>query len=322
MRVLQIVPLAMAGAIAAGTIAACSGASQPGPPVAQVQTLTNVRSGLQSLNKEWLSPGVQSSKIFAVVGNEGNLVIIDFKSGALLATIAINEPQGLCLDDGTVWVGVGLDSALRRYSGAGKLLATLSDPGQIPNACSVYDGTLAVANIETISGGTGSVTLFAGGKGTGKSYAVPGMQEVFYVTYDSTGDLLAAGTNGNINDGSYRLAELKHGASRFTVLTLRGASISFPGGMQYADNALTISDLYAPSTIYQAHLVGSTVKVTGSTSIDGEQPEAWYIHERQLIVSPFGTNNIVVYAYPAGGSTLRTLRGSYGEGIQYLVLLP
>jgi hypothetical protein len=322
MRVLRMVPFAVAGAIAAGTMAACSGASQPGLPVAQMQPLTNGSSGLQGLNKEWPSSSVQSSKIFAVVGNEGDLVIIDFKSGARLATIALNEPQGLCLDNGTVWVGVGLDAALRRYSGAGKLLATLSDPGQIPNACAVYDGTLAVANIETISGGTGSVTLFAGGKGTGKSYAVPGMQEVFYVTYDPAGDLLAAGTNGNINDGSYRLAELKNGASRFTVLTLRGASISFPGGMQYADNRLAISDLYAPSTIYQTQLVGSTVKVTGSTSIDGEQPQAWYVHERQLIVSPFGTNNIVVYAYPVGGSTLRTLPGSYGEGIQYLVLLP
>src|SRR3984957_12748940 len=299
MRVLRTLTLAASGMTAAGALAACLGTSQTALPVAPLQPPNGSPS--QSLAKEGLFPNGQDGKVFGTLGNNGQVVLIDFKSGEVLDAISLNEPFGSCVQGETVWISVGGDFALRRYDGAGKLLTVLSEPGWIPHGCAVHDGALAVANLSTISGGRGNVTIFAGAKGSGKTYAVPGMTHVFYVCYDPAGDLFAAGIHGNSIDSGYRLAELEHGPSRFTALTLIGGRISYPGGMQYAHDMLVLTDMYTFSAIYRARVVGSTATVIGSTPIKGGPLNAWYIYDERVLVSTWNSTDVSVYRYPAGG---------------------
>ena len=218
------------------------------------------------------------------------------KTGSALGG-SFSEPQGECADQSSdVFITNTGDSNVLEYNDR-KLTNTLLDKGQYPVGCSfnALDGDLAVSNIISTQDGAGSVSIYKEAAGVPKNIAVTGMQRVYFLQYDGSGDLFAIG-----EDSSYQpvLAEMKSGSNKIKVICpglLGEGNIEFPGGIGW-DGKYLIFD------------VGTGVdriencKVVGFTRLLG--PSGAYILGRQLIA--MSSNEIAVYKYPKGGFPIRT----------------
>lgn len=84
------------------------------------------------------------------------------------------RPHGECVDNaGEVFIADNGASNIIEYAHGGTSpIAVLSDPGYVPSACSVdpTSGNLAVTNVETPSGGQGTVVIYKHATGRPKAY--------------------------------------------------------------------------------------------------------------------------------------------------------
>jgi hypothetical protein len=224
------------------------------------------------------------------------------KTGSALSG-SFSEPQGECADTkGNVYITNTGDENILEYSGT-KLTNTISDPGQYPVGCSVDSkGDLAVSNIITTGDGAGSVTIYAGGKGSGKNYAITGLQRVYFLAYDKS----TLWISGETSSYAVGFAQLNaKGKSQSKPIT--GGTIEFPGGVQFDGKNVTLGDQDG-AVVYQMKkyaIVGST-PLTGSSDVVSywiDQPTS------QLIAPDAGNASVEIYAYPKGGSATQTLTG-------------
>jgi hypothetical protein len=229
----------------------------------------------------------------------------------------LSKPQGMCAQDGkTAWVtDTGL-SILVEYDAAGHAIATLNDAGQYPIGCSTFKGNIAVSNIGSATGGAGSVTIYASG-GTSKNYPVSNMSRVYFIGYDRKGDLYASGSNAS---GIAQLAWLKYPPSMFEPVTLRGATINFPGTVQFARGKMVIGDQSGSaghSVLYQTSGAGTaTLTVTGTTQLNSalDAVQCWITAKAGVVVPDARSANVQYYPYPAGGSPSKIISG-FGQPI-------
>jgi hypothetical protein len=253
------------------------------------------------------------ARVFATSAGAEAAYIFAYATGKLLGSFGagLSEPQGLCTDKKTVWLANTADSTLLQFSKAGKPLGSLTDSGQYPVSCAVdMQGDVAAANIISTNSGPGSVSIWAGGHGSPTNYAVTGMSRVYFLGYDPHGNLFADGSDAS---GIFALAELVSGASAFVPLTVKGATINFPGGVQFADRALAIGDQSGPSgngVIYQTHVSGSTATVVGKTFLKGAGDVVQFCITRYKTVIAPTSQGLEVFPYPAGGGPIR----SFGAG--------
>jgi hypothetical protein len=341
MNMSRLAKTALGVSAAAAMLAGCSaGASQSGLPTASGSTnsmsvsshmvpaaLLNtsvlaVKPAAVRLVRRggFFSPDPAGPKAF--ISDAGNNTVdrYTFPGAVVRAPITanLNQPQGLCAQNGTsAWVANTSDSNLLHYGPGGHLLAggTLSDPGQYPVGCSVYGTTLAVSNIISTTGGNGSVTIFPNGTGPGTNYAVSNLARVYFIGYDPNGNLFVDGSDSN---GVFGLAELVNGGAAFTPLTLAGATVNFPGTVQFAGGHLVIGDQSGSgghSILYQTIVSGATATVTGSTQLNSavDAVQCW-IRGGRVIVPDAGSANVQFYSYPAGGTPTTTING-FGQPI-------
>jgi len=240
----------------------------------------------------------------------------------LLKTIGgFNEPQGMCSHKKTAWLANTGASNLVHLNAGGKVIGTLADPGQYPVGCALdKQGDLAVANIISTSGGAGSVSIWTDAKGNPTSYPVAGLSRVYFIAYDPHGDLFVDGANAS---GVFELAERAKGQSAFTTVTVSGATINFPGSLQYADGALAVGDQSGSSghsVIYQTHVSGETATVVGATQLaDAIDAVSTCITPfATIIVGDAGSGDIQIYAYPAGGKPIHTISGGGSGGCAFI----
>jgi hypothetical protein len=332
MNISSLAKTALGVSAAAAMLAGCSGgASQSGLPTTSGTNSMSVSSHMVPaalLNTSvlavkpasvhpiggygFINPAAKGSLAWVSDAADEALDIYTYPAGKSSGQITANlsEPQGLCNQKKTVWLANTGDSNLIHYNAKHKVLSTLSDPGQYPVGCSYFGGNLAVSNIISTSGGAGSVTIFAGGKGSGKNYAISNLARVYFIGYDTKGNLFADGSDSS---GIFGLAELAAGGSAFTTVTLSGATINFPGTIQYADGALVVGDQSGSSghsVLYQATVSGGTATVTGSTQLDSasDAVQAW-VAGTGVVVPDAGSATVQYYAYPAGGSPTVTISG-------------
>jgi hypothetical protein len=254
------------------------------------------------------------ARVFSTSAEVNDVYSFAYATGKLLGSFGtgLSEPQGLCNEKKTVWVANTADSNLLQFSKAGKPLGTLADTGQFPVSCaSDKQGDVAAANIISTSGGAGSVSIWAGGRGSPKNYPVTDMSRVYFITYDARGDVFVDGSNAS---GAFALAELPKGASSFKALTVSGAAIGFPGGVQFADGALAIGDQESNGVIYQTHVSNSTATVVGSTTLNSAGDVAQFCITKFKTVIADSSNGLELFAYPAGGNSIRAF-GSASQGL-------
>jgi hypothetical protein len=130
------------------------------------------------------------------------------KRGTYLGQLGdpLTEPFGVCVDkkanvyvtnfDARTGNGEILEWA---HGAAGRPSHRLLDPGNIPFSCAVDEitGNIAVANVETTSGGAASVYVYPGGKGPPvhfRNIGSPPTNAEYFVGYDDMGHLFADGS--------------------------------------------------------------------------------------------------------------------------------
>lgn len=311
---------ALVVAVAVGMLAGCTGnTGQSGlSPAVNLSTLT-IRTGIAHAvrpdhGKSWMSPdgGKKQEYIYVSDFLTNDVYVYAYPSGDPMGTLTgFSEPQGECTQGKNVWIANTSASQLFEYKlGGTSPVETIIDSGQYPVSCA-YDtksGKLAVSNLLTTSGGNGSVSIYTSPSKAPTSYPVTTMTRPYFLGYDTKSNLFVAGLNAS---GVYQLAELKKDANSFRALSVSGATINFPGAVQYADGALAIGDQLGPSgypVLYQTKISGSTAVVIGTTPLTGSGDAAGCFILKKEVASP-SAGEIQIYEYPAGGSPVRSFAG-------------
>ncbi len=227
--------------------------------------------------------------------------------------------EGVCVDRvGNVWVVDSKASALYEYAHGGtEPIATLQDPNnERPWTCSVNQrtGDLAVANITQRGHAPGSLSIFTGAQGAPKIYSDQTMFEMIALSYDDRSNVFVAGIP--YARPRFAFAELPHGRKKFVGITLVGALIKFPGGVQFADGKLAVGNDQGRSTVYQ--FSGGTI--TGATFLRGACHIAQFFIDAATLVATSRCKNgkpgVLFYGYPSGGDPTNRLTGfTYPVGV-------
>jgi hypothetical protein len=272
-------------------------------------------NGRPDHSRSWMSPDAKR-KALLYVGDENTkeVYVYTYPKGELVGELTgFESPFGECADSaGNVWIADGLRSELVEYPHGGTTpINTLHDPGQGPYGCAVNpkSGDLAVANLQALPSGPGSISLYEKAKGDPKVYADPNSASEDFVGYDRD-KLYVAGQNSTT--GAYQLAAFAR--KKFTDLTVSGATINYPGGVGF-DNGLWIGDGGDGSdnstNIYQITVSGTTATVIGTTPLTDALYCAALVYGRvALCPGYYGSQpGIEFYQYPAGGSAYQYIGG-------------
>ncbi|MGA8534847.1 MAG: hypothetical protein WB615_12135 [Candidatus Tumulicola sp.] len=222
----------------------------------------------------------------------------------------LSTPMGECVDQsGNVWV-TDDNQVVEYMHGSLKPKLVLSDSGQVANACSVDPGSgdLAVSNYYgLVHAGPGSIAIYKRARGKPTLYSDTNVYRPNALSYGSDGTLYVDGEN---ESGGFQLSELSRGGA-FTDLTLSGATITFPGGVQYVDGKVVVGD-QIESKAYRTTIKGSIAKVTGTTKLPGtNQVYQFFITGSKLFAVDGGNGDVRIYPYPQGEVLISIiLRGS------------
>jgi hypothetical protein len=247
-----------------------------------------------------------------VLDSTGDVDVYSYPGFVKQQTLSgFSGPQGECVDAaGDVWIVDTNNARFVEYAhGGSQPIATLSDSAGTPVSCAVSSssGTLAAANIVSKSYGPGNVVLYPHAKGSGT--VVSGSGKLYFLAYDSHDDLFGDGLNGAYQ---FVLSELPKNAKAFQIVGLAGATIGFPGAVQYVKDVLNIGDQEGAVT-YQTRVKKDVATVTGSIPLDDSSDcVATFIYKHRLLCPDAGSANLKIYAYPKGGAPIRTLGGIDG----------
>jgi hypothetical protein len=302
-------------ALGSAALAACSGGAgsqglaPSAAPAARTFTLTPGIVARPDQRSSWMKAAAAKSPLLYVSDAETyDVYAYSWPGLQLVGTLSgFNGPTGECVDkQGDLWVvNTYASNAIEFAHGGTTPINTLSVAGQYPYSCAVDDktGDLAIGNIESTTGAAGSVTIFAGGSGTGVNYPDKNVF-VSFVGYKKNTLYVDGGTN----DDGFSLQSFANG--KFKKRAVSGGTVNDAGGVQYAKNSLTIGDQYVAqgtSAIYQVSGSGSIVGMTPLNSGACGQ----YVIDGKLVVCPNNSaKNVLVYAYPAGGVATSTITGS------------
>ncbi|HXM06191.1 MAG TPA: hypothetical protein VN936_01945 [Candidatus Acidoferrum sp.] len=95
--------------------------------------------------------------------------------------------------------------------------------------------------------GESSITIFRHAAGAGTVYDDPGLNALISLDYGPDGKIYLDGWDGKFVMQSFA-------RKRFEPITIQGATIGYPGGIQYWNNTLTVADAgssLSPVTIYR-----------------------------------------------------------------------
>jgi hypothetical protein len=260
-----------------------------------------------------VATGPKDSLLFVSDEGTSDVYVYSLAKDRLVGTLTgFSEPRGVCLNPaGDVWITNAGDSNLLEYAPGGtKPIGSLNDPGESPVDCSVdaTTGTLSAANIVSVKAGPGSLSVYTGAVGIPAN--VPAFAHTYNAAYDPAGNLFLDGAS---DIGWFQFGELAHGQKTVTNLTLKGATITDPTNVQYADGHLTIGDERGypeDSDIYQVTVSGTTARVVGRTRLNDANVIAYFISGNRVFCLN-STNrgaHVAIYKYPAGGKPIQTIR--------------
>ena len=237
-------------------------------------------------NKSWMVPAAKAARrqlLYVSDISTDDVNVYLYASGTQIGALTgFNEPQGECVDNsGDVYITNTESSDIFEYAyGAASPKKTLVDPGQYPVGCS-YDantGELAVSNILSVGSGPGSVSLYAKAKGSPKIVASPSFKGVFFLGYDSKDNLFLDGFSP---DDTFQYGEIPKGRRAISLITVSGATIEFPGGVQWDGHQMTVGDQKGP--IYQIKDNGDII---GTTTLSGACDVVQYFILDSKITAP------------------------------------
>ncbi len=264
-----------------------------------------------------MAPGLAKRDLLYLTDDgNGNVYVYSFPGAKLQGTLTgLSVPTGECVDRaGDVWiVDEGTNDIVEYAHGGTVPIATLTDPGNAPEGCSVdpATGNLAVANAQTLSAGAGSVGIYANARGTPTLYTESQMKFVLFVTYDDRGNLYADGVDSSLG---YRLAELRKNAGALVPIAFN-QSIAQPTNIQWDGKYLAVGDgggIVGTGTpaIYHVKITHSAGKVVGVTPITGTTGVFQFFIQGNTFIGPnLGNEDVMFWKYPAGGAPTKAIGG-------------
>ncbi|HEY2553890.1 MAG TPA: hypothetical protein VGI15_01465 [Candidatus Cybelea sp.] len=311
-------------------LAGCNGA-QPANPAALPQSAGGVqRTPQQAANRARLvafferrdrarqrhhrgvtRPSVVAKRVknllYVTDGGNDDVLMFGYPTLKPLGTVGnTGDAQGVCSDaNGNVWVVPATSPRITEYAhGLHKPKATLSDAGApYPLACSVdpTTGNLAMTNVGGPSGG-GNVFIWANAKGSATKISDSAMSYVYFCGYDASGNLWVDGLDSQYD---FVFAELPAGGQNLQTIALAG--VAFPGGIEWDGTDIAIGDQQA-SVIDQISVSGSTATIIGTTPLMGScDVEQFAVLKGKLFAPDVCAGDGNLYAYPAGGASLKTV---------------
>jgi hypothetical protein len=297
LSLLRVLP-AMA---AAYMLSGCS-AAQPDASLSGAVPEPNGRGGMPSSSQG-------HDMLYVTEGEDVN--VYAYPGGKLLGSLG-NVGGSVCSDRfGDVFISQYYSDDVVEYAhGAEIPKATLETPS-FAGACSVDPTTGSVA---VMNGGGGSgIVIFPYTKKNGwrfaRMYTIPNMSGASFCGYDGRGNLFVDGGDSS----GFAFAEMPKGAKKFKPVTLN-QSIEKAGPIQWDGTYVTVADLgegsRPPVLIYQFRISGSAGIKAGSTTLSDSYGNSRYWIQGDRIVGAYlpqkYLDGIAIWAYPAGGSPLKT----------------
>jgi hypothetical protein len=332
MKLIALGSYVLGASVAAGMLAACSSWQSTGPnssssviPNAQVTGIASTLAAVSApqntypgTRKSWISPDKGGKKeldlLYVSATADSDVEMFKYPAGTLYGSLSgFEEPQGLCSSGKDVFVTNTEASEIDEYAiGATSPIATLSDSGDYPVACS-YDpktGNLAVSNIISTQNGNGNLAIYKDAKGTPTTYTCAALDKYYFVGYDGSGDVYVDG-EATLSDGGFALCGLPSGGSTLETIGLN-QTIEFPGQVQWDGKYVAVGDQDA-ATVYQFTISGSKGTQKGSTVLDSSDCVGFWIAGGTLICGA-GDAAVGYWHYPAGGEPYKTFSCSCEPG--------
>jgi hypothetical protein len=287
------------------------GAAASGQPVRSMQPATGafIRGNFSPTHgsnmRSWMAPDAHAHLLLYVSDiNTDDVSVYDFPKGTLVGSITgFGDPSGLCADKmGNVWVTDYTRFQVLEFAhGATSPSATINTSGA-PYSCAVNlkTGDLAV-------GERNNIAIYKHASGTPQNY-----QGYFSEAREIGYAVNTLYISGFGQPSQFEFASLKGG--QITPITITGATINFPGSVQYADGSLTLgdaSDSEGNAVVYQLSVSGTTATATGTTELSGNskcyQSLIW---KHSIVATNYNASAVDTYKYPAGGSPRKSISGS------------
>lgn len=292
------IPLvAVALCVGVAALAGCTRATGGALPVSGAAAATH---------SSWIQPDAKKKPLLYVSSALTEYVYVySYADQKLVGTLTgFGLPYGLCADKaGNVWiVDDGHQQIVEYKHGGASPIATLGDPGEYPEGCSVdpTTGNLAVTNFYSTSG-DGSISVYAHASGNPANYSDPSIANFRFCGYDDKGNLFADGVKIS---SAFAFAELPKGGSSLTIIALQ-QNIEWPGGVQWDGKYVAVGDTDA-GIIYRTNGAGGKVK--GSTTLgDANYVNQFWIAGKTVVAPSQDGSNVGLYTYPAGGAPTKTI---------------
>jgi hypothetical protein len=210
-----------------------------------------------------------------------------------------------------MWNAGRTNDLITEYAVPGnKVLKTLSLDYTFTSSCAMNtDGDLAVGVLlGNTYGPAGQVAIFKGATGSGKVYKTP-LSKEYFNGYDPSGNLFADGFGAS---SEFLLVELPKGSKKFVTIKTSN-SPQFPGSVQWDGKYVTVFDQITSQT-YRYTVSGTTATLKHTIQYSGASDcaQTWIV-KGLLYCGDAGNDDGEVFNYPAGGSPVAILTGSFDE---------
>ena len=236
------------------------------------------------------------------------------------------EPQGLTTDaKGNLYVADTVNSRIQIYAPPyTKAPTSLADPGQYPVGVSVLNNGqfIGVTNIIDTNGGPGSVMVYKKHK-AGKVILSSAIARVYFGGFDKSGNFYVDGQDSNGGVVVGEVAKLSTTGKTFKALKYN-ATITFPGGVLVTTaGKIAVTD-QSGAAIYSFNAPkGGSLGTPKTTPITGSSDAvsiAFTSTDKDVWTADAGNLNAAEFAYPKGGSALKTISVSTGQPIGVAVV--
>jgi hypothetical protein len=264
-------------------------------------------------------PAIKSTvaKIF-VSDAINNVVNIYNTSGKQLAQLTgFSQPQGLATDTkGNLYVADTNNSQILVFAPPyTKTPKKLADPGYFPAGVAVVTiGKTTYVGVSNIcsapSCGQGGFIVYKSGKAQ-KPIQSSLISRVYFLGFDAKGNLYADGQDSNGAVVIGELAKATGSGKTFAALTT-GNAIQFPGGVEVTTKGKIAIDDQNGASIYTYNppvkgALGNPIATTGLTG-SGDAVTYTFTNDNKDVWTADALNAASLeFAYPAGGSALKTI---------------
>jgi hypothetical protein len=272
-----------------------SGASVGMPDITHVGRAVMVRKGIGPY--QYISAG-NSILEYDYPKGDAPIGSISFAGGAECTNVLFGSGKK------TFWVVLSNELAEFKVGGKRPIKTLTTTAGDFLAGCAIdpATGTLVATMLNN-----GQVVTWAKASGTGTASQTP-LTEAFFAGFDNKSNLYVDGFNSG---GSFGFVELPKGSKSWK--TLSGASIQFPGAVQFDGKYVTVGDQLTHDIFgYTCRGTACTLKQTVSLTGASDCSQTW-IAKGYVICPDAGNNNVAIYKYPAGGSAIATLTGSFSS---------